>query len=525
LRLTRRACESEPVTGRLRLADLLAGLSVASDLGFGLPPETAMRACVVGTALARRMGLPEEEVADVFYATLLLHVGCGALSHETAALFGDELRLMRGVAETNVADPADVEATLVPLVTHGMSAPAAAGLVSRLVEHGESFPRMYDTGSCEVASATARRLGLGEGAARAIEDMDEWWAGGWVPRGLRGDEIALSGRVARAAAEAAHIAGLRGAERAVQALRERSGTILDPAVVGAFAAGADELLAEATTGDPRERLLAVEPEPVVEVPATGLPAVAAAFGDLADLKTPFTHGHSRGVAGLAVGAARGLRLDAQATARVEVAALLHDVGRASVSNVIWEKPAELTHAEWEHVRMHAYHSERILAGSAALEPMARLAGMHHERLDGSGYHRGSGAREIAVECRILAAADAFHAMTQERPHRVALAPERAADELTRDARAGRLDGDCAAAVLESAGQRVARRRSARPGGLSPREVEVVRLVAQGCSNPEIAERLGMARRTAEHHVQHVYAKLGVSSRPALALFAVEHQIV
>jgi DNA-binding NarL/FixJ family response regulator len=152
--------------------------------------------------------------------------------------------------------------------------------------------------------------------------------------------------------------------------------------------------------------------------------------------------------------------------------------------------------------------------------------MHHERLDGSGYHRGARARDLHAPERILAAADAFQAMTQERPHRAALTPDQASDELGREARAGRLDSDCVAAVLEAAGQTRGRRRGdLRPAGLSEREIEVVRLVAAGLSNPEIARRLVISRRTAEHHVQHVYGKLGVSSRAAVALFAVEHDLV
>jgi DNA-binding NarL/FixJ family response regulator len=176
--------------------------------------------------------------------------------------------------------------------------------------------------------------------------------------------------------------------------------------------------------------------------------------------------------------------------------------------------------------MHPYHSERILATSRSLEPMALVAGMHQERLDGSGYHRGCRARELPPAVRILAAADEFQAMTQERPHRAALTPEQAADELTREARAGCLDADAVAAVLDVAGQG-RRRRPAdlRPAGLSEREVEVLRLVGQGCSNPDVASRLVISRRTAEHHVQHIYAKVGVSSRPALALFAMEHELL
>jgi DNA-binding NarL/FixJ family response regulator len=126
---------------------------------------------------------------------------------------------------------------------------------------------------------------------------------------------------------------------------------------------------------------------------------------------------------------------------------------------------------------------------------------------------------------VLAAADAFQAMTQDRPHRARLTEEQAAEELTRDARAGKLDGECVTAVLEAAGQLRPRSHDLRPAGLSEREIEVLRLVAVGFSNPEIADQLVISRRTAEHHVQHIYGKLGVKSRPALALFAMEHGLV
>jgi response regulator RpfG family c-di-GMP phosphodiesterase/DNA-binding CsgD family transcriptional regulator len=312
----------------------------------------------------------------------------------------------------------------------------------------------------------------------------------------------------------------------VVALRRRSGLILDPAVVEVFAANADRLLAETHAGDPRQLILEAEPEPVVEIDATELPRVAAAFGDLADLKMSWTHGHSGGVARLAKAAAESLRLDKQTVSRLEVSAMLADLGRLAVSNAIWEKPGPLTGAEWEQVRMHAYHSERILAGSSTLEPMARTAGMHHERLDGSGYHRGCRARELSPATRVLAAADAYQAMTQERPHRRALSAVQASEELQREVRAGRLDRDAVSAVLDAAGgRRPQRRDNLRPGGLSKREIEVARLVAAGCSNPEIATRLVISRRTAEHHVQHIYAKVGVSSRAGLALFAHEYDLI
>jgi HD-GYP domain-containing protein (c-di-GMP phosphodiesterase class II) len=263
----------------------------------------------------------------------------------------------------------------------------------------------------------------------------------------------------------------------------------------------------------------------VEIDEADLAMVAAAFGDLADIKTPFTHGHSSEVARLSVAAATQLHLDRQTIAQLRVAALLHDVGHVGISNAVWEKPGSLTTAEWEQARLHPYYSERILSSSLALAPMAPIVGLHHERLDGSGYHRGCGATAIGYAARVLAAADALQAMTQRRPHRPALDLEHARDELLNETRRGRLDADAVAAVLAAAGHPLPARRVPRAAGLTEREVEVLRLVAEGCSNPEIGRRLGVSRRTAEHHVQHIYTKLGVSSRAGAALFALEHDLL
>jgi HD-GYP domain-containing protein (c-di-GMP phosphodiesterase class II) len=515
------------VSSKLRLADLLGGLSVACDLGFGLPAEQAMRACLISTALARRLGLDEAEVSDSFYTALLIHVGCSALSHESALVFGDERPMLEAVSRTNVADPDDIATTLMPALLDGRTSAERARLERYIdSDEGRNFGRTFDTGSCEVASRTARRVGLGPGVERALKEAVEWWNGEGPPDGLGGEEIALPARVARAAADAARFDGLGGSDAVAHALQARAGSILDPSIVGALVGGADELLADARVGDPRTRVLEVEPEPVIEVAPDALAEVAGAFGDLADLKTPWTHGHSSGVADLARAAAESVSLDVQTTASLQQAALLHDLGRVAISNAIWEKPGPLTTAEWEQARMHSLHSERILATSVGFAPIARIAGMHHERLDGSGYYRGCGARELPPAARILAVADCLQAMTQDRPHRSALALDEAAGELVKEVRAGRLDSDAAGAVLEAAGARRPRRRdNLRPAGMTEREVEVARLVAAGLSNPEIADRLVISRRTAEHHVQHIYAKVGVSSRAGLALFVHEQHLL
>jgi HD-GYP domain-containing protein (c-di-GMP phosphodiesterase class II) len=246
---------------------------------------------------------------------------------------------------------------------------------------------------------------------------------------------------------------------------------------------------------------------------------------MVDLLTPFTLGHSAGVAELAEAAAQRLRLPAGSVDRLRRAALLHDLGRVAIAGAVWEKPRALSSAEWEQVRLHPYYTERILVRSAILEPMARIAGMHHERQDGSGYHHGASAAQVPAEARLLAVADAYQAMTQDRPYRAALPPLAAAEQVEAAARAGWFDPECAKAVIEAAGQHPTQARSAWPAGLSEREIEVLRLVARGLSNRQIAETLVISSRTAEHHVQHIYTKIGASTRAAAAMFAMEHGLL
>jgi HD-GYP domain-containing protein (c-di-GMP phosphodiesterase class II) len=229
------------------------------------------------------------------------------------------------------------------------------------------------------------------------------------------------------------------------------------------------------------------------------------------------------VAQLATAAAEDLRIPDPRS--VHIAALLHDLGRTAVGAGVWEKSGPLSTGEWEQVRLHPYHTERILARSAALEPLARIAGMHHERQDGSGYHHGASAAEVPVEARLLAVADAYQAMTQDRAHRPARGPERAADAVTAEARKGRFDPEVARAILEVAGHPPPRIRTAWPSSLSDREVEVLRLVTRGLSNRAIAAALVISPRTAEHHVQHIYGKIGVSTRAAAAMFAMQHGLL
>ena len=266
-------------------------------------------------------------------------------------------------------------------------------------------------------------------------------------------------------------------------------------------------------------------EPVATISAAGLESVARAFGEFADLKLGFLRGHSSRVAGLAAAAAAALGCSRASISEVRTAGFLHDLGRVAVPNGIWDRPGRLSAGEWERVRLHPYYTERVLEHSPALAPFALLAGSHHERLDGSGYHRGTRAAQLSVAARLLAAADAYDAMIHDRPHRRALRREAAREELGEMVRAGTFEKRTADAVLEAAGAAPLRVRQGYPAGLSEREVEVLRLLAQGRTNREIARALVITQKTAGHHVEHIYAKAGVSTRVGAALFAMRHDLL
>jgi HD-GYP domain-containing protein (c-di-GMP phosphodiesterase class II)/DNA-binding CsgD family transcriptional regulator len=508
---------------RVRLADLLAAVSVATDLGMGQEPEKAIRACLVATALARQLGTGEAGVADVYYTALLRHLGCTATAHEEAYLGGDELVSRPAAERADFGNPR--EGVLLLLQLGRGTGVDRVRYLARGLRSGRKGDQAILTGLCEVGARLAERLGLGSGVRDGLYQAFERWDGTGTPQGLAADDICLPARLAEVAHQVVIFDRLGGPEAAVTVVGRRAGGWFDPRVAEAFVRSGADILDEVGSRDVWEAVLEAEPAPWRTVGIEGLDGVARALADMVDLKSPYLLGHSSEVAALSERAAAALGFDPEQVADLRRAALLHDLGRVAVSNAVWEKPAALSTTEWERVRLHPYQSERILARSRVLAPLARTAGMHHERLDGSGYHRGAGGAQVPAAARVLAAADAFQAMTQDRPHRRGLAPQAAAAALAEEARAGRLDPECARAVIEAAGQAPPKVRTVWPAGLSDREVEVLRLVARGLSNRAIAERLYISPRTAEHHVQHIYTKLGASTRAAAAMFAMEHGLL
>lgn len=505
---------------RLRLAELMAALSLATDLGMGQPLEQALRTCLIAIALGERLGLEDEELSEVYYVALLRFLGCTADAHEFAAMVGgDDITIRAAIATVLGGTPREFALQVMPSVGKGQGPIRRARLVAGMMSGGRLLAREGVRAGCELAENLAARIGLEPNVRRGLRSALETWNGTGFPDGIAGEDIALSARIVFVARDAEVIQRLGGTERVKAVLQARSGSTYDPAVARTFLHYFDEVLSAAETESPWRAVLAREPEPHPWVPEARLGATLEAFADFADVKSPYTAGHSRGVAELAAAA---WPADPDTMRR---SGLVHDLGRVSVPNGIWDKPAPLMEGEWERVRLHPYHSERILLRVERLEQLAVLAGAHHERVDGSGYHRGSKRQELAPAARVLAAADAYQAMTQPRPHRSALAPEAAADALRADARAGRLDVNAVDDVLTAAGLRKRRVHRSWPARLSDREVEVLRLICRGGTKKQAADLLRISPATVDHHVRHIYEKVGVATRAGATVFAIENGLL
>ena len=504
------------------MADLLGALSLATDLGIGARLETSLRTCVTATHLGRCLGVDGEALHAAFYAGLLRHLGCTAWSHEAAALVGDDHDLIRTFEGVDPTRRTAIVARAIRRLAHDASPGRRLRAIANAITHPSAGAHLI-AAQCAQAEAFARDLGLGDEVGGALAEMYEHHDGRGHPRGLRGEEICLTARLVHGAQVIEALHRRLGRDATIAELRRRRGRQLAPEVCDAAIGEADRLWAILEAPSAWELALDSEPQPHRQLSSAALGDVALAFARFADLKAPHTVGHSPAVAAIAVAAATGAGWPPDEIEQLRLAALLHDLGAVSVGNQIWERRGPLGVTAWEQVRLHAYHTERILVRSALTAPLAPIAGAHHERLDGSGYHRGAPAAALSRAGRVLAVADAFTAMGEPRPHRPALAADDRVRLLGDDAVAGRLCREAVAMVLAAAGHAPPRR--ALPASLTEREADVLGLLARGLSTKEIAAALGIAPRTVKHHIEHVYEKTGVSSRAAAALFAARHDLV
>jgi putative nucleotidyltransferase with HDIG domain len=516
----------------VRLVQLLGSLSLACDAADGFAQETTMRSALLAAALAGEWDEGARNarlVADVLVGALLRHIGCTAFAVEEAHRYGagDDVGLRQVMAEVDFGRPERAAALINQRLAADAPPQARAEALANLLGDGPVAGARHDAAQCDAAERLARLLPVSDGAATVARDAFERWDGHGGPAGRAGEDISVVARIVEVAYVAELFRSRQGRGGAQAELRARAGGQLDPRVVACFLSRARTLFD--SLEDPHlpvwERLCAAEPDTPSLASDAQLDDVALAFARFADLKSTWLLGHSEQVAETASAAAASMGLPPAAQQALRRAGLLHDIGRVAVPTGLWDLPRALGQQERDRVRFHAWETERILSCTPLFGQVARIAAAAHERGDGSGYHRGHVAADVATEAALLAASDLWCALRAGRPHRPAYSAAAARDLVAAEVRDGRIERTAADAVLATAEQLPLARPPQRPAGLSERELQVLRLVASGCSDKLIARDLGITAKTVAHHVQHVYDKIGVRSRAGAALFAVEHRIV
>lgn len=480
-----------------------------------------MRATLLGLRMAALLEVDTAVRERIYHANLLAWIGCHADSFELAGLFGDDIGFR--------SDYYRIDARGLPMLAL-MLRHTGAGLGggqrfagrALFAARAKTAVRELIASHCTSAGQLAARVGLDEALPAILEHTFERWDGQGLPAGRSGAQIPVEMRIAQLADTAEVYLRSGGVGAAVSMARQRRGTQFDPVVADLFCAHAQELAHGLMESDPWPAVLASAPKDA-PLRDADLDSVLEAMGDFADLKTPWTTGHSRAVANLAAGAADHLGLGAGEALVLRRAGAVHGLGRMGVSNAVWDKREALSAVEREHLAMYPFFTERILGRVPGMRRVAEVAGAHRERLDGSGYPHGRGASELDPGQRLLAAAEAYATYLEPRPHREALGRIPAGQRLRSEAAAGRLDPRAVDAVLGAAAGKAARaRRGSGPGGLTGREIEVLRLLCRGMNNKEIAAALVIAPKTARNHVEHIYLKTGAANRVSATLFALEH---
>jgi len=473
-----------------------------------------LRATVLGQHLAAAAGADETERGTTWMTSALRFLGCTGHAYDTAVVFGDEIEFRSQSLLADLANPVDVVRLMVSHAGPDESGLARLRSVASVLAAGRKPAEVNFRMACEVADVFAIRIGVGEPVRAALASTFERWNGRGLPAGLKGPAIPRPMRIAHLTQELEVLARVGGIDHALEIIGARRAKAYDPDLADVVLEAGAKWWNAVEPADSWDMALAMAPSGAPLGDAATHQALLV-LADFADLKSPWTSGHSRAVAALA--------LDALGPA-AEAAALVHDLGRVAVPNTIWDKHGPLTRDERDRVETHALVTDQLLRRVPYTAALVDPASAAHERMDGSGYHRRVNGAYLDDAQRVIAAADCYQAMTSDRPHRDALTPEEAAVELRAMSSAGRLDGEAVERVLAAAGHR----RSARPplpAGLTAREAAVLRLLTVGLTTRQVADRLVISAKTADHHVQHIYTKIGVSTRGAATLFAIEHGIL
>jgi HD-GYP domain-containing protein (c-di-GMP phosphodiesterase class II) len=418
---------------------------------------------------------------------------------------------------------------IVAFATAGHDAEERDEIVRKIQETIREWAFLNFSSGCEVADVLVERLDFGPDVREALRCTFECWNGKGHPNHVEGEAIPLPMRVVHVSHDMEAIARHFSPDRALEAAHERRGETYDPAVADVFLTHGRDWFDRLSQIEPWDAVLALEPEPHRMLEGAELDDALCVVADFIDLKSPYMGGHSRRCAELAADAAQVLGIADDEVTALRRAALVHDFGTTVVPNSIWDKPGPLTRTEFDRVELHPMLTEQMLRRSPGLGVLNPVAAAHHEKCDGSGYHKRVQADTDDLGACVLAATEVYVGMTTERADREAFSPADAAVELRRLESDGAIEPRACRAVLVAAGHGEppanAGKRPQNPGGLTRREVDVLRLAARGHTTREIADRLSISPKTADHHIQHIYGKIGVSTRAAAALWAMQHTVV
>ena len=432
----------------LRLSELISALSYALDITEGQPEGHCVRCCWIGMHIGRRIGLSDEALWGLYYTLLLKDLGCSSNAARICELYlTDDLAFKRDFKTVGDSLPQVLNFVLGHT---GLGAPLTERFrsVLNIVRHGDEIATELIATRCQRGAEIARLLRFPETVSEGIYSLDEHFNGKGRPQGLAGEAIPLYARIALLAQVIDVFHASDGRQAALDEIRARRGQWFDPALVDAFELVAldESFWMTLASGAVDRAVLALEPAGhAVDLDDDYLDDIATAFGQVVDSKSPYTSGHSARVALYTELIAEEMDVAASRRRWLKRGALLHDVGKLGVSNSILDKPGKLDDAEWRAVQAHAQYTEAILARIDAFAELARVAGAHHERLDGKGYPRGLTADEISLETRIITTADIFDAITAERPYRGAI-PIPKTLEMMAEHVGTAIDPDCFAAL-------------------------------------------------------------------------------
>jgi HD-GYP domain-containing protein (c-di-GMP phosphodiesterase class II)/DNA-binding CsgD family transcriptional regulator len=510
----------------------VATLALAQDNAFGQPLESQLRSCLLATWICDAAGFDRSVRDTVYWVALLRYIGCTGHAHEVATLFGDEIAIRAQTLVHDAGNPAEVIQDVIRFATAGRAEEEREQVVQFIQQNAREWATHNFSSGCEVGDMLLQRIEFGPDVRESLRFTFERWNGKGYPSHAAGEAIPLPMRVVHLSHDMEALARLFSPERALEAARERRDRTYDPAIVDVFLRHGDEWFARLAKTEPWDAVLDLEPNPRRVLDGESLESALLMAADFIDLKSPYMGGHSRRCAQIATNAAQVLGFSDDAVTTLRRAALVHDFGTTAVPNSIWDKPGSLTRAEFDRVELHPMLTEQMLRRSPGLAALNAVASAHHEKCDGSGYHKRVRADAVDPAAAVLAATEVYVGMTTERADRPAFSAENAAAELSRLASSGVLEPRAIRAVLVAGGHGEPSastvppvRRTKHPGGLSRREVDVLRLAAKGLTTREIGERLFISTKTADHHIQHVYVKIGVSTRAAAALWAMQNAVV